>query len=177
MAAPHDKARYGEVWKPERVEAVRVEIEAVRPFVVISGGWAWHYMTPPHAEYKHAHDHKDGDLFIDPEQLRQVMNTLRDRGFEKQGTRFDGVTPNFYRYTKGQGTEEEVIFDLFVEKAPFVETGAGVRVVEPTFLLSLYGVKHGSEGCFSVQIARRLAAKGESPVDHPAMADYSEWVT
>lgn len=48
----------------------------------------------------------------------------------------------------------------------------GFRVVEPNYLLSLYGHKHSSDLCFSVQIARRLLAQGVSPIGHPDMADY-----
>ena len=86
---------------------------------------------------------------------------------------------NKERYVKvveGKGQPIKVIFDLFVEKVPMAETAGGVRIVEPLYLMGLYGVKHSSEGCFSLQIARNLVAAGESPIDHPKRADYEPFL-
>lgn len=177
MAAPHNPARLGETWNPERLAVMREEIEAVREYVTLSGGWAWHFLTPPgHAELKHAHDHKDADLFVEPENFGALAALLKSRGFERTWTRFDDApgSDSFYRYTKTVETESEavkVMFDVFAEKIAFVEA-QGFRVVEPRHLLSLYGHKHSSDLCFSVQIARRLIAQEIDPNGHLDMADY-----
>jgi len=181
MGAPHDPERIGEEWGPERLQAIEVEIEAVRELVVLSGGWAWHYMTPPgHRELKHAHDHKDADLFVLPERFSELVALLKTRAFERTWTRFDGQegSESFYRYTKTvetKGAPAKVMFDVFVEEVPWVQAGP-VRVVEPAFLTTLYGHKHSSDQCFSLRIARRLLAEGISPVGRAEMADYSEFL-
>lgn len=181
MAAPHNASRLGENWNPVRLIVMLEEIEAVREYVTLSGGWAWHFMTPPgHAELKHAHDHKDADLFVEPENFGTLVALLKSRGFERTWTRFDDAPGSevFYRYTKmveRGGETVKVMLDVFAETIPFVES-QGYRVVEPSHLLSLYGKKHSSDLCFSVQIARRLVAQGVSPVGHPEMADYSEFL-
>lgn len=171
MAAKHNKDRYGELWPLETIKAIEAEIEALKDYVVISGGWAWHYMSPPHIDYKHSHDHRDADLFVIPERSWELFAKLAERGFEKTATRFDGVTPNFVRYVK---YEPKVILDLFTEHVPTVILDSGIQVVEPNYLLSLYGVKHSSDTCFSVKIARELIAKGESPINNPKMVDFKK---
>jgi len=175
MGAPHNPKRYGETWDPDRLAALVQEIEAIRSLVVVSGGWAWHYMTPPHEELKHAHDHKDADLFVSPERVWELMTLLLGRGYERTWTRFDGESDDFHRYVKTVGGAKPIklILDVFTGEVPSVETASGVRVVEPRHLLSLYGVKHSSEQCFAVQIARWLVAVGIDPVGHEAMADYN----
>jgi hypothetical protein len=181
MSVPHNQARYGELWPQERISTTLAAIELIKPYVILSGGWAWHFMTPAgHAEFKHAHDHKDADIFVEPQHLATVMGRLQSNGFGREWTRHDGKkgSENFYRYIKmvdTGGKPIKVMLDLFVEPVSFVEA-QGVRVVEPTYLLSLYGVKHESEHCFSVQIARRLLAQGISPVGHAQMADYDQFI-
>lgn len=175
MGAPHNPIRYGETWDPEHLSVLAQEIESLRNIMVVSGGWAWHYMTPPHEELKHAHDHKDADLFVTPERVWELMTLLVGRGYERTWTRFDGESDDFHRYVKiiDGAKPIKVILDVFTEEVPSVETASDVRVVEPCHLLSLYGVKHSSDQCFAVQIARRLVASDINPVGHEAMADYS----
>jgi hypothetical protein len=181
MSAPHDPGRIGELWNADRLAILQNEIEVVRDYVTLSGGWAWHFMTPPgHAELKHAHDHKDADLFVEPQNLGALAALLKTRGFEKTWTRFDDApgSESFYRYVKSAEAKDgpvKVMFDLFAESVPCVEA-QGFRVVEPNYLLSLYGKKHSSDLCFSVRIARRLVAQGVSPVGHPDMADYAAFL-
>jgi hypothetical protein len=79
MAALHNKNRYGEQYDPEEIAAILAEIEAVREYVAVSGGWAWHFMSPPHSELKHAHDHKDADLFVDPDRLWEMLPLIKSR--------------------------------------------------------------------------------------------------
>jgi hypothetical protein len=157
------------------------EISAIRDYVVISRGWAWHFMTPPgHAEFKHAHDHRDADLFVAPKEAASLLALLKNRGYQKTWTRFDRMpgSQTFSRHTKHVQTHEEIVkvmLDLFVAEAPFVET-RGFKVVEPKYLLSLYGRVHGSDKCFSVRIAKRLIAAGINPVGRSEMADYSKFL-
>jgi hypothetical protein len=174
MGAPHNTKRYGETWDPEHLAVMSAEIEALRDLCTVSGGWAWHYMTPPHTELKHAHDHKDADLFVAPASVWEMMARLQERGYERTWTRFDGQSDDFHRYTKiVQGTTTfKVILDIFTGDVPSVMTPSGIRVVEPRHLLSLYGVKHSSVQCFAVQTATRLVAASIDPVGHAEMADY-----
>ena len=181
MSTPHNAARLGEQWNLERLAVLQAQIEAMKEYVTLSGGWAWHYMTPAgHIEYKHAHDHKDADLFVAPERFPELVVVLKERGYERTWTRFDNRegSDTFYRYTKtvedsemAESAPVKVMLDVFVETVPSVET-SGMRVVEPNYLLSLYGHKHTSDLCFAVRIARRLLAEGQNPVGHPALADY-----
>lgn len=177
MGAPHSAKRYGETWSSAELELMQQEIKAVQDLVVILGGWAWHFLSPPHQELKHAHDHKDADLFVAPAQW-ELMARLTGRGYQRTWTRFDDQGQDFHRYVKrteeSTGSERplKVIFDVFTQAVPFVITEAGIRVVEPGFLLSLYGVKHGSGACFSVQIAKALIAKGIDPRGRAEMADF-----
>jgi len=166
------------MWDTDEIATLAAEIDHIREWAIVSGGWAWHFMSPPHIEYKHAHDHKDVDLLIPRRSFATVIASLQAGGYARTWTRFDGVTPDFYRYSavvQGRERAVKVLFDLFVEDAPAVKTSSGVRVVEPAYLLSLYGKKHSSDLCFSVQIARGLAAQGENPNGHPSMADYSRF--
>ena len=175
MGAPHNPKRYGETWDPAHLAVLAAEIEAVREHVIVSGGWAWHYLTPPHTELKHAHDHKDADLFVAPEAVTTLMTRLLERGYARVWTRFDGASDDFHRNVRAaEGIK--VIFDLFTGTVPAVITSSGVRVVEPGHLLSLYGVKHSSAECFAVQIARRLLSQGVSPNGHAEMANYGEFL-
>lgn len=183
MAKPHRTERYGEIWDPARIAATLREVEPIREYVTLSGGWAWHFMTPSvHEELKHAHDHKDVDLFVADQQFGLLVALLKQQRFDRCWTRFDGRedSKDFFRYTKDVEVTEkpyQVIFDLFVGDPPRVPIEVdgqptGFQVVEPATLLTYYGVKHSSGECFSVQTAKRLLALGENPVQHPEMADY-----
>jgi hypothetical protein len=181
MSTPHHPARVGELWNDTRLAVILDEIKAIRDYVVLSGGWAWHFMTPPgHKEFKHAHDHKDVDLFVAPSNVGKLIAVLKSRGYKKSWTRFDRLpgSQDFTRYTKVVEMKDEtvkVMLDVFVAEVPFVEA-AGFRVVEPKFLLSLYGSIHSSDQCFAVRIASKLLAQGINPVGRPEMADYSEFL-
>src|SRR5882762_5059292 len=103
MGDPHDKSRYGELWDPHRVKVIGEEIEAIREHVVLSGGWAWHFMSPiGHVEYKHAHDHKDVDLFVEPVKVGTVVALLKARGYQKVWTQYDELpsAEDFRRYER-----------------------------------------------------------------------------
>jgi hypothetical protein len=103
MGAPHNPSRYGETWPQHRIEACLAELEAIRPWVILSGGWAWHFMSPKgHVELKHAHDHKDIDVFVFPNDVAAVMGAIQERGFSKSWTKYDRLPSDesFRRYEK-----------------------------------------------------------------------------
>lgn len=174
MADPVNPARAGELWDPQRIAAMETEIDKLKDLAVVSGGWAWHYLSPPgHVEYKMTHDHKDVDLFVSPAGVGAFLSRIKQDGYKRTWTRFDGKTEGFSRYEKTawqEGTPVKVIVDLFVEDVPSVEANRGVRVVEPAHLLSLYGQKHASLYCHAVRAARDLVKRGEPVLNHPALA-------
>jgi hypothetical protein len=171
MGAPHNRARYGETWPQPRIDACLQELVVIRQWVIFSGGWAWHFMSPKgHVELKHAHDHKDIDIFVAPREVATVVARLHDRGFIKAWTKYDRLPSNedFRRYEKtvelADRKSVRVTIDLFVrEDVPFREID-GWRVVEPRFLLSLYSNIHSSDKCFAVQAAAKLIQRGIDPV-------------
>lgn len=171
MGAPHNKNRYGETWPSYRIEHGLEILEKLKPWVVISGGWAWHFMSPAnHTEYKHAHDHKDIDLFIHPKNVPQVMQVLLAENFQKVWTRYDHLPSeeNFRRYEKikllDTGKEVRVTIDFFESKEiEFIEVN-GWKVVEPKTLLSFYSNIHSSDKCWAVQAAIKLIAKNKQVV-------------
>ena len=74
MGAPHNTKRYGELWPQDRIDTSLLELQFLREFIILSGGWAWHFLSPEeHIEYKHAHAHKDIDDFVDPKHVSEVM--------------------------------------------------------------------------------------------------------
>jgi hypothetical protein len=170
MGDPHRKERYGELWNQHKLDTAFKVLELLKEKVVVSGGWAWHLISPPgHPEYKHAHDHKDIDIFSDPETAWDVITTLVQNGFRKIGTRFDNQK-NFTRFETFRGNPSvKITIDFFTRKVPFEEI-KGFKVIDIPYLLSLYGDIHSSDKCFAVMTAKELLAKGLSPkeiIDHP----------
>jgi hypothetical protein len=145
----------------DRIAEHMQELERVKDFVVISGGMAWHLMSPPHRELKALHDHKDLDLLVIPEHFQTVVAILKGAGYEKTWTKYDGISKDFYRYTKYG--RFKIMLDLFVEQTPFVEV-QGFKVVAPAHLLTFYKSKHMSDYCTAVQAATALVAQGIDPV-------------
>ena len=172
MGDPRNPARADEIWNPVRFAVLLEEVTALRDVCIVSGGWAWHFMSPPHVELKLHHDHRDLDLFVRPPELPVAIGRLTERGYERSWSRFDGQSKDkFYRWEKRVGPETEsvkVIIDLFVEDVPTVEI-QGFRVVEPKFLLSLYSRVHSTSDCTSVLGARRLVEKGINPLARPEL--------
>lgn len=183
LSDPHRTDRYGETWNPIRLKITLEEIGKFRHMVTLSGGWAWHFMTPAgHEELKHAHDHKDIDLFVTPAEVGIFVSLLKSQGYEKTWTRFDRLptSKDFTRYSKTikdqeSGEPVKVVLDVFVGVVPSI-IAQGFRVVEPRTLLSYYGVKHSSDRCFSFQIASKLIAEGVNPNGHPEMANYAPFL-
>ena len=171
MGAPHNKNRYGELWPEYRVQYALTELYPLKKLVVLSGGWAWHFLSPEgHAEYKHAHDHKDIDIFIHPKNVSEVMNVLIPNGFQKVWSRYDTLpsAEKFRRYEKVVTTKDDISFritiDFFVREVPYRKV-KGWAVVQPAFLLGLYSNIHSSNKCWAVQAAIRLLDKGIDPLD------------
>jgi hypothetical protein len=189
MADPHNKERYGEIWDSEIINSYLYELEApkspfesLRPYVIMSGGWAWHFMSPMgHVELKHAHDHKDLDIFVMPENVSLVINLLNQQGFKKIPTRFDGLPNNddFRRYEKiMKRSGRKLVIDFFVRKDIQVREvqGFGVlrskyiwKIVDPKQLLTFYKTIHSSDNCFAVKAADILLRKGIDPVGRPEL--------
>lgn len=163
MGDPHNPKRAGEVWDQDRINVQLGELEAIKDLVVLSGGWAWHFMSPPgHKEIKTQHDHKDVDIFVKPGQFEELRLRLVLRGFQRQRTQYDNPSGDFYRFTLYYDGGK-VVYDVFLEDVPFIEVD-GFKVVEPNKLISLYGIKHTSEQCLAVQAARKLLKNNISPV-------------
>ena len=100
MGDPHNPNRIGEMWNPQRWHVLAHEIEAVREYGALSGGWAWHVMSPPHQEEKHLHDHRDIDMHVFPDRFAKLVVALQGRGYHRQTTRFDDPSGEFIRYEK-----------------------------------------------------------------------------
>jgi len=164
MANPHNKNRYGEAWDCHLIGLYQEELEPFKKLVIFSGGWAWHFMSPPHIEYKHAHDHKDVDIFVFPENVVTVINLLTKLNFRKVHTRFDGLENDFRRYEKYFLNCKKLIIDFFVKKDLQIEVIDGWQVVHPKQLLTFYKNFHSSDNCFAVVAAAKLIEKGIIPL-------------
>lgn len=170
------------MWKQAKLIAQLDTVKSIRDYVTVSGGLAWHLMSPEHEESKELHDHKDVDLFVIPRMWPNVVSWLKSVGFQRYYTKYDNTTPGFYRYGKSEEYHPpgktvapwmplphvKVLLDLFLEEVPFIMV-RGFKVVEPKYLLSLYGVKHLSERCTAVKAARVIVSRGESPVGRPEL--------
>ena len=169
MGAPHNKDRYGELWDQHRIDVSLAEIDAIKDIVTLSGGWAWHFMSLPHKELKHAHDHKDIDIFVKPENVAEVVQRLKDRGFQRAWTKYDRLpsAESFRRYEKTVD-DIKIVIDFFVRAVPDFWINEHF-VVLPETLLTFYKNIHSSDKCFAVQAATRLIAAGINPIGHPEL--------
>jgi len=173
MGDPHRKGRYGEVWPQGRLDAYMAALEPLRAHVTLSGGFAWHFMSSEgHKELKHAHDHKDVDLFVpkNPGAIGTAIHLLMEQGFRRVPCRW--TSKEFHRYEMHVG-EHKLTIDFFIGNPPRVKV-KGWWVVEPEALLAAYSVKHTSKECFAVVAARRLLAAGEEIIDHPDLVAIPE---
>jgi hypothetical protein len=150
-------------WKQEKLLAQLDTVKELEDKVVISGGLAWHIMSPEHVEKKTIHDHSDIDLFAIPERSLEVFAKLKEMGFNRYWTKYN--TPNFYRYGKTVQKDNKrvkVLIDLFIETVPFIKVGE-FQIVEPKYLLKLYETTHSSKNCTAV-VNAVLVKKGIDPV-------------
>lgn len=151
-------------WKQEKLLAQIDTVDALEDKVVVSGGLAWHFMSPDHVESKIVHDHSDVDLFAIPSQSQEVFSKLKEMGFNRYWTKY--ATPNFYRYGRTANRNNKrvkVLIDLFIEEVPFITVGK-YKIVDPKFLLKLYESTHSSKNCTAVVNATKLMNKGINPV-------------
>jgi hypothetical protein len=156
-----------ELWNPKKIELQLLSLQEIAEHVVISGGLAWHLMSPPHEEIKTVHDHKDVDIFVFPDQFSIVVAKLKELGFEKVWTKYDGISKDFYRYSLVGEPGDKVLLDVFVQEIPYIQVEhllGSFNVVEPSYLLSLYEHTHTSKDCVAVKAATKLIAAGISPV-------------
>lgn len=171
MGANHNTKRYGELWPNYRVELGLEVLNEIKEWAIISGGWAWHFMSPAnHTEYKHAHDHKDIDIFVHPKDVAFVMRKLQELDFEKVWTRYDHLqsNENFRRYEKVHfletGRQVRVTIDFFESKNVDCIKVEGWKVVSPKVLLSYYSNIHSSDKCWAVKAAVKLLKQEEQVV-------------
>jgi len=161
------------MWKNEKLQAQIKTVEAVKKFVVVSGGLSWHLISPPHEEKKTIHDHSDVDLFVFPEHAGTVIGTFKSLGFNKYWTKYDGIDKNFSRYgaTIQEGEKRvKVLIDLFVEEVPYYVYN-NFNIIDTEYIMTLYGYKHMSAECTAVKSAKRLLARGESVVGRKELID------
>lgn len=177
MGANHNIKRYGELWPSYRIELGLHILTQLKQWIIISGGWAWHFMSPPnHTEYKHAHDHKDIDIFVHPKNVAHVMQILLKNGFEKVWTRYDHLpsNENFRRYEKREwlsiGKQVRITIDFFESKDVETVQVNGWNVLEPKTLLSYYSNIHSSDKCWAVKGAMQLLKKGKNPVGNSLLS-------
>lgn len=171
MGDPRNPDRADELWNPIRFGVLLEEVTSLADFCVLSGGWAWHFLSPPHDELKVHHDHRDIDVFVKPQDLPLMIQRLTARGYQHVWSRFDSRSKDkFYRYEKRVEAVEsvKVLIDLFIEDIANVEVN-GFRVVEPKILLSLYKRVHSTNDCTAVREARKLIEKGIDPAGRPEL--------
>jgi len=152
-------------WKQEKLLAQLDTVKALGDLVVVSGGLAWHLMSPPHIEEKIIHDHSDVDLFAIPKTSNKVFGKLHMMGFNRYWTKY--ATENFYRYGKTadyEGKRVKVLIDLFIEEVPYIVIDGVYQVVDPKVLLTYYETTHSSKNCTAVKNATILVKKGIDPV-------------
>ena len=165
MADPHNPERYGETYSEEKIRLTEQALQPFKDLVILSGGWAWHYLSPVgHEELKHAHDHKDVDMFIEPGQLWELIRDLKSEGFRKEKTRHD--TNEFMRYVRTEeadGKPFKIVFDIFTRTRVPARRVQGYLVTEPEYLIGLYSDIHSSGNCFAVKAADELLKQGIDP--------------
>ncbi|PWN61345.1 hypothetical protein [Chryseobacterium oncorhynchi] len=177
MGAPHNIKRYGEVWPEFRIRFGLEILNKLKDKVIISGGGAWHFMSETgHTEYKHAHDHKDIDVFVMKENVAEVVMILQQEGFQKVWTRYDHLPSeeNFRRYEKTVEWENDkfnrITIDFFEKDNLETVIANGFTVVEPGVLLSFYRNIHSSDKCWAVMAVKDLIQKGIDPVGHSLLS-------
>ena len=182
MGDPHRKERYGQTWDESRIAVYLSDLEEVKPYVVLSGGWAWHFLSPEgHTELRHAHDHKDVDIHVPPPLVGRVIGMFMAKGYSKSRTQWDNhprtKASGFRRYERiakdSRGRQFKVTIDFFVAEVREIKV-RGWRIMDPLSLLLLYGDIHSSDKCFAVPAARRLLAAGEDIVGHPDLVAIPE---
>jgi len=158
----HNPERYGELYDDSHLKNQMEELLLIKEWIALSGGWAWHFISPPHTEYKHLHDHRDIDIFVKPENFLKVQMTLESNDWYHIKTKYDNNS--FIRYEKIKQNRKMVI-DMFKGDLPTIEV-KGWKVADPIHLITLYYTVHQSAHCIAVQATRELHKNGISPIDN-----------
>ena len=158
----HNPERYGELYDLNHLNNQMEELFKIKNWITLSGGWAWHFISPPHTEYKHLHDHRDIDIFVKPEDFTTVQLTLEGNDWYRMKTKYDNN--QFIRYEKINGKRKMVI-DMFKGDLPSI-MAKGWKVADPIHLITLYYTVHQSDHCIAVKATRELQTKGISPIDN-----------
>lgn len=98
MTDPHNFTRPGEIWNPHKLAVRMREIEALREYGALSGGWAWHYLSPPHKEEKHLHEHRDIDFHVLSERFDELVIAFGNRGYHRKAVRFDDPSGDLIQF-------------------------------------------------------------------------------
>jgi hypothetical protein len=157
----HNPKRFGEVYDLSFISQQIKELEAIKPWIILSGGWAWHFISPVHTEYKHLHDHTDIDIFVLSVNFLKVQLSLEENGWKRMKTKYDSNA--FIRYEKY--LDRKMVIDFFKGEIPNIEV-KGWKVAEPNYLLSLYKTIHQRDNCIAVQNSLELQKKGFVIVDN-----------
>jgi hypothetical protein len=182
MGDPRNPARADEKWNPKRIAAQEWEIRTLSDLIILSGGWAWHFLSPPHEELKLHHDHKDIDVFVKPEHAAELFGVFDCLGYSHVSTIYDSKPPSdhpaaklyreFQRYeyhAEWEGEHVKITFDVFIGDLTSLEVD-GIRVVDPKVLLSMYRAKaHTTDDCTAVIAARELLTKGVEILKNPEL--------
>lgn len=158
----HNPARYGETYDSDWIKTQIDILTHIKPLITLSGGWAWHFISPPHNEYKHIHDHKDIDIFVSPQNFTSTQLELESLGFYRMKTKYDNN--EFIRYEKIVD-DKKIVIDMFKKVVPSIEVKRWT-VVDPKYLLELYYSVHQSDQCIAVKASRELLSKGVDIIDN-----------
>lgn len=169
-----DPKRIDDEWDLVKIKVVDAEIRKFPNYIVLSGGWAWHYMSPKHVERKILHDHKDIDMFVPPSRFAELVAFLQSWNYERIWTKYDKHSTEFYRYETHVGEKGtiKVLIDVFLKEVPFIEIPRmNLKVVEPKTLLSFYGEVHTTDDCVAVIAAKNCLARGVNPAFRNEMVE------
>lgn len=171
MKSKHNILRYGELYDQVHIKDQLEELEKIKNLIILSGGWAWHFISPEHKEYKHLHDHKDIDIFVRPVDFLMVRTILEDNEFHRIKTKYDNN--NFIRYGKIKNNKK-IIIDMFKydKKIPYVTARENFVVVEPKYLLTLYKTIHQTQNCISIQNCLELIESNEEILNNSKMIKF-----
>jgi hypothetical protein len=165
----YTKNRCNEENDYERLAHQLSVLNQIKEWVILSGGWAWHFMSPPHKEYKHLHDHKDIDIFVEPNNINKVILKLKELGFNRIKTKYDNNT--FIRY-ENIINDRKIVIDMFFKEVPSIICNEW-KVVEPSYLLSLYDSIHQTKHCVAVIESNKLIKKGIDPCNKKELINLS----
>lgn len=74
------------------------EISMVASYGTLAGGWAWHFLSPPHQEHYSLHSHRTVEMYGTLQQTREMTAILRAAGY--QYIRMTGPGGDFQRFEK-----------------------------------------------------------------------------